>query len=72
MKEKKYKSKEKLITALLCAAAAVAYGILSVMDIISQDGIHSLIHIGLVLVFGALSVESYMKYRKDKKNDSEI
>lgn len=66
MKEKKNKSKEKLITAILYAATAVAFGILAVMEIISQEGIPSLIHIGLILIFGGLSLENYMKYRKGK------
>lgn len=66
MKEQKKEPKEKLITAILYAAAAVAFGILALTEVISQEGIQSLIHIGLILVFGGLSVENYMKYRKDK------
>lgn len=66
MKEQKNESKEKLITAILYAAAAVAFGILALTEVISQEGIQSLIHIGLIFVFGGLAMENYRKYRKDK------
>lgn len=53
--------KLQLITALLCVAVAVAYGVLAVREIASQDRMQSLIYIGLILVFGGLAVDNYMK-----------
>lgn len=66
MKEQKNESKEKLITTIFYAAAAVAFGILAVVEAISQKKIPSLMHIGLILVFGGMAIENYRKYRKDK------
>lgn len=67
MKENKNKSKEKLIVAILYTACTVAFCILAVRDIVSQEGIPSLLHIGLVIAFGGLAVDNYMKYIKNKK-----
>lgn len=66
MKEQKNESKEKRNIAIIYAIAAGVSGILAVMEVVSQKKIPSLIHIGLILVFGGLAIENYRKYRKDK------
>lgn len=66
MKEQKNESKEKRNIAIIYAIAAGVFGILAVMEVVSQKKIPSLIHIGLILVFGGLAIENYRKYRKDK------
>ncbi|MGN1466769.1 MAG: transcriptional regulator [Ruminococcus sp.] len=66
MKEKKNKSKEKLNITIIYAVVAVVFGILAVMEAISQKKIPSLTYIGLIIVNVGLAMENYMKYRKDK------
>ncbi len=58
--------KEQKNIAIIYTVAAVAFGILAVVEAISQEKMPSLIHIGIVICFGGLAIENYRKYRKDK------
>lgn len=66
MKEQKNESKYKLFNAIFYAVSAMILGILAVVDFISQKELPNLMHIGLILVWGGMAINSYTKYRKDK------
>lgn len=66
MKEQKNESKYKLFNAIFYAVSAMILGILAVVDFISQKELPDLMHIGLILVWVGMAINSYTKYRKDK------
>ncbi|MEE1250937.1 MAG: hypothetical protein UHU19_17160 [Lachnospiraceae bacterium] len=67
MKEQKNESKDKLFMAIFYAISAMILGILAVVDFISKRELPSLIHIGLILVWGVMAINNFVEYRKNKR-----